>query len=342
MADSGARAVSVEVPGAPAIPGLFFRRYRGQVDVPVMVDVMQRSRDADLFDMVETEEDVASMFEHPVNWSPSEDVLFADVNGETVGLCRCEWRRAYGDVLTYVMAVHLVPEWRGKGLRHAMLRCVEERIRAIARGQPENLPRFYQSSATNAPNHWKALLEEQGYKPHRYNVMMTRPNLHDLPDCPLPAGVEVRPVRPEHYRQIWDACGEAMREEPNFDEGLWSDEGLRQAMGYHIFQPGFWQIAWDGDEVVAGVIPWIDEQENKQYGRNWGYTQGIFTKKQWRNKGLASALVTLSMAALRDHGVSEAALTADTENPSGALKLYEKLGFRVHAMYVVYRKPLKL
>lgn len=45
-----------------------------------------------------------------------------------------------------------------------------------------------------------------------------------------------------------------------------------------------------GDEVVGIVLPWIDEQENGRYDCNWGYTQGIFIRKDWRNRGLACHL----------------------------------------------------
>jgi hypothetical protein len=38
---------------------------------------------------------------------------------------------------------------------------------------------------------------------------MVRPSLGDSPDFPLPPGLEVRPVNPEHYRAIWDADVEA-------------------------------------------------------------------------------------------------------------------------------------
>jgi ribosomal protein S18 acetylase RimI-like enzyme len=38
--------------------------------------------------------------------------------------------------------------------------------------------------------------------------------------------------------------------------------------------------------------------------------------------------------------MTEAALSVDTENPSGALSLYERHGFREHDRVVIYRKEL--
>ncbi len=46
-----------------------------------------------------------------------------------------------------------------------------------------------------------------------------------------------------------------------------------------------------------------------------------------RGRGLASALLAHSLRAFRQAGFSQAALDVDAENPSGALRLYQKLGF---------------
>jgi hypothetical protein len=63
-----------------------------------------------------------------------------------------------------------------------------------------------------------ALLEKNGYRPERYGFEMVRPDLEDIPDTPLPEGLEVRPVLPEHYRAIWEADTEAFRDHWGFVE----------------------------------------------------------------------------------------------------------------------------
>ena len=50
----------VNVPDAPPIQGLSFRRFRGEPDFKILADVMQRRRDADLFEFVETSQDTTS------------------------------------------------------------------------------------------------------------------------------------------------------------------------------------------------------------------------------------------------------------------------------------------
>jgi mycothiol synthase len=84
----------------------------------------------------------------------------------------------------------------------------------------------------------------------------------------------------------------------------------------------------------------IDEQENKQYNRKRGTVEMISVQRLWRSRGIAKALIARSLKLLKDHGMKEAALGVDAENPSGALLLYQKMGFQIEKRVAFYRKPL--
>jgi len=71
-----------------------------------------------------------------------------------------------------------------------------------------------------------------------------------------------------------------------------------------------------------------------------GYTEGISVRRPWRKRGVASALINRSLLMFREMGMTEAALGVDTENLSGALRVYEASGFRPLSRGTTYRKPL--
>ncbi len=56
--------------------------------------------------------------------------------------------------------------------------------------------------------------------------------------------------------------------------------------------------------------------------------------------GLARALLTHSLQMFKDMGMDHAALGVDTQNLSGALDLYQSVGFRVEKRQTAYRKKL--
>jgi ribosomal protein S18 acetylase RimI-like enzyme len=43
---------------------------------------------------------------------------------------------------------------------------------------------------------------------------------------------------------------------------------------------------------------------------------------------------------LKQRGMTEAALGADTENPGGAFQLYTRMGFELRAYEAAYAKPI--
>ncbi len=106
------------------------------------------------------------------------------------------------------------------------------------------------------------------------------------------------------------------------------------------FDPSLWRVAWQDDEVVGMVLSFIDQDENAAYGRKRGYTENIAVRRPWRKKGVARALIAASLKALKERGLEEAALGVDTQNLSGAFRLYESMGYRHVKRFSSMRKEI--
>jgi len=102
-----------------------------------------------------------------------------------------------------------------------------------------------------------------------------------------------------------------------------------------------WVVAFDGDEVAGGIINGIDPEQNRAAGVQRGWLQSVFTRRPWRRRGLATALIAESLRVLRDRGMTSAALGVDAANPSGAFGLYEGLGFGVTERATAWRRPFE-
>ena len=327
------------VPDSPAIPGLTFRHFRGEKDYPAIVAVIEGSKETDQIDHTDTVEDIACAYRHLVNCDPYQDTLFVEMNGKVIGYARVWWILQSDGTRTYCHFTLLLPQWRSQNIRPTMLRHNERRLREVASAHPRNIPRFLEVWAGDAEVDWVSLLVKESYKPIRYSFEMVRPNLDNIPDLPLPEGLEVRPAEPEHFRKIWDAEAEAFQD--HWGATQWRDEWFEQWQEQPIFNPDLWQVAWDGDEIAGMVLNFINQEENKEYNRKRGYTENISVRRPWRKKGLARALLARSFKVLKDQGMTEAALSVDAENISGALRLYESMGFRTVKRHATYRKPLE-
>ncbi len=326
------------VADAPDVPGLAFRHFRGTEDFPGMLAVVEGSREADGAEWVMSLEDLAHQFAHLENCDPATDMVMVEVNGQLVGHGRCWWYEQLDHTRLYSFYAHLLPAWRQTGIREAILRQMERRLRQIAAGHPAEPPGCLQAWSSNTQTHWTSLLENAGYQVVRYGLDMVRPDLENIPEYPLPEGIVVRHGSLAEWRQIWEAAREAFRDHWGASE--WPETRVEEAQGESTFHPPLWRVAWAGDEVAGGVLNFIDHLENETYGRARGYTETIFVRRPWRGQGLAQALIARSFMALKEAGMTEAALGLDADNLSGALHLYRKMGFQETKRFMTYRKPL--
>ena len=328
----------VKLADAPTMPGLRFRYCRGEPDYKRMAEILKAERDADQVEYTVSIEDIERGFKHLENCDPCLDFLFAEVDGKAIGYSETSWAKDTTGGYLYFVNVHLLPEWRGKGVRDAMLRGCERRLREVAKTNPRDDSHLIQSVMMESEKDWASVLERHGYRVYRFGLKLRRASLEDVPDLPFPEGIEVRPVKPEHVRAVVDAWNEACKDMRS--QIPISDEGFKEFQEAPIFDTSLWQVAWHEDKVVGTVMNFINEAENEQNDRKRGYVELISVQRPWRRKGIAKAMIAKSLKVLKERGMTEAALGVDAENPSGALHLYETLGFRVEKRVVFYRKPM--
>ena len=329
------------LPELPQLDGFTFRPFRGPSDFAPMAAVITASGAADNVVRGDTAETLASDYAHLFHSDPYQDMLFAEMDGQVVAFNRCWWSQEENGPLLYKHIGYSHPASRGRGLGRTALHWMEARLRQIAVGHAAEGERFFQAFAADSEKARLALLHSAGYTQVRYGFDMNRPLSEPVEVTPLPPGLEVRPVQPEHYRAIFDAGVEAFRDHWGY---VAPDEGSFASWQAHLsFQPHLWQVAWNiaNNEVAGMVQNFVNEPENQRYNRRRGYTEGISVRRPYRRLGLARALLTRSLKQFQSAGFTEAALGVDAENPTGALRLYESVGFIVEQRGAVYRKPLR-
>jgi mycothiol synthase len=333
-------------PQLAEIIGLNWRGFRGEEDFPGMLKIIHGSAEADGLDRAEQLEDIANNYAHLHHCDPYQDMLFAEVSGEATGYTRCWWEvDGSGQFIGFAFG-SVLPAWRHRGLGTILLNFAEQRLEQIARELKEHgdLPReatcLFDNEVQSSETARIELLEKHGYRPVRYGFEMVRPNLEDIPDLKLPKGLEVRPAIPDHFRRIWEASNEAFRDHWGYIPDPW--ESFESFIHSPDCDPALWRVAWHDDEVVGMVLSFIDQDQNKKFGRQRGFTENICVKRAWRKQGVASALIAMSLNALKERGMTEAGLGVDTQNLSGALHLYEHMGYGMVKRMTIYRKEMNV
>jgi mycothiol synthase len=326
---------------APAAetPRLVMRPYAGEADLPEMVRIQNAEWEADGLGYRETVAEQAAYFGHTSEqFDPARDLSIAEVDGRIVGHARRDWVDANDGVREYRSRGAVDPAWRRRGIGTALLADSERQQSALASTHDTSRPRVLGTFTEGRNAGANALARRGGYEPVRWFFDMTRSGLQDdLPAIsPMPDGIEVRPVQPEQLLQIWRADIEAFRD--HWGGGDDSEEAFRRYQDAPDFDTSLWVVAWDGDEVAGVVQGWIWRNENATLGVERGWLEHISVRRPWRRRGLARAMTAEALRRFTAAGMTEAMLGVDVDSPTGALDLYEGLGFAVHSRSMAYRR----
>ena len=326
------------MPILPALAGVEFRMFRGPSDYPHLVRIINVWARGEGDDRVETVDGIASGYAHLDRCDPTGDLLVAEIDGTPVGYSRVWWDQEPDGPRVYKFDCFLDPEHRSRGIGGALLDWNEARLREIAAEHDDAPERVFQAFCSDRNVAATALVRAAGYEAVTYSAEMVRPSAEDVPDHPLPEGLELLPVREQDLRAIWEAEADAFRDHWGYAEP--TEANYQSFLVRPNTDATLWKVAWDEEGVAGQVRSFIDPHENAEFGRQRGYTEDISTARRWRRRGVAKALIVESIRELAGRGMTEVALGVHTENPTGAFQLYSSLGYEIVGTWTVYRKPL--
>ena len=325
---------------AAGILGLVIRPYGGEADLPEVARIQSAEWAADGVSERANVDALRAAWGNPsAQFDPARDVDIVEVDGRVVAATQRDWADATDGVREYRARGWIDPEFRRRGIGTMLVTRNEDIRRTLAASHDTERPLVLGMGGPETNLGAQALARAFGYEPARWFTDMERSLLGDLPEVPpMPDGLEVRPASAEQARQIWNADQEAFLDH----WGGWdqSDASFRRWVESPEFEPELMIVAWDGDEVAGAVLNAVYAEENEELGLSRGWLDSVFTRRAWRRRGLARALIVRSLHLLRERGLATAALGVDADNPSGAFGLYESAGFHPTERFVAWRKPM--
>lgn len=304
-------------------------------DLPHVHDLMLSSAGPE--DIVDSLADLQTTFDDPWSNPETDSLVGCTADGGLVAFARCflapELEREAAVWLWHEVA----PAYRATGLADVLLDWLEERGRERLATAPANLARTLRTGCDETRTHELALYERRGYVRVRYFYRMRR-DLHEpIPAAPPPAEVSIVPYSPD-----LDAAMHAVFDASFTDH--WGFEPITRAeweqfyVGSEGFRPDLSLLALAGAEPAGMLLAMVDDADNRRSGRREGRIRDVGVLRSWRRQGVATALVCEAMRRFRAAGLATASLGVDAENPTGALGLYERLGFAPVRRFVTFEK----
>ena len=274
--------------------------------------------------------------------SPSQDFASGSIgiyDGRTMvgyGLLTCRSEADPAHDMRYEGGVH--PSYRGCGLGGELLDWAERAAVPLHDdrfpGRPLSLSSGCLSSNTGAV----ALHEERGYRPTRWFHDMVRDLSAPIPEAVVPPRVEIAGYLPDMAEQARLVRNESFRDHWGSTET--SAENWTHFLASSAFRPRFSFLAYQGSEPLGMLISREHEAATAVTGRRELYIALVGTRAAGRKRGIATALLSTAMSAARADGYDQAALGVDADSLTGAVRLYERVGFAVAHTWIAYRKQL--
>ncbi|HEY3311541.1 MAG TPA: GNAT family N-acetyltransferase [Anaerolineales bacterium] len=225
------------------------------------------------------------------------------------------------------------PDHTGLGIGTSLLSRLDARARLEVPLAPPDLRVSLRNGMGINEKNAVAIHEAAGFKAIRYSWRMEI-NLKTETETPVwPEGVALRPFDLESQNYlVYQAHHDAFRD--HWGHVTRPYEFWQTVIsGNPEFDPALWFVAWDADQIAGYALC-----RTKQ-GMGWVGTLGV--RRAWRKRGLGEALLKHSFRELKRRGHDTVGLTVDASNPTGATRLYERVGMQVASQFVIYEKEYR-
>ena len=230
------------------------------------------------------------------------------------------------------------PQWRDREIGRQLMAWAMSHAESLLRNSNNSLPKFIRTPILESNSSAKRLME-------RFALNAVR--LDDELHISLDSIAAIEPIAGIHIVG-WDLAR-------NEEARLVKESAFEDHWGSAPTEPEFWVqrttgfgsrldlsfLALDESNKVVGLLlthrfPADDALTGKKYA----LIDNIAVLRTHRGRGIASALIAHALHAYKADSLEFANLGVDTDNPTGAYRLYTRLGFELLRRSVIYEREV--
>lgn len=212
----------------------------------------------------------------------------------------------------------VAPKARGQGLGRTLLEWQVRRAEEIHAATAPDARWEAHADVAQLDDTAVALLARFGFTPVRYAFDMAA-STANVADIPAPDGVTItaydadpRLLHEAHMEAFADHWGHQHRP---------FDAWFPTTVGSSVFNRALSVVAMAGSDIAGYTLCYDDAIADQIYIGQVG------VRRAWRRRGLAAAMLTHVLRLAAEAGRTRAALDVDAESLTGAVGVYERVGF---------------
>ena len=326
------------LPDDPVLPGATWRPLTPD-DAAALEASVEAARSADGGEEVRTRDDLLRELSDPRAPAATNTLALALPDGSLAGWAIVN-ERFHGRLARRVfLDGSTTPEMRGRGIGTRLLRWAIARGEETLIAQPADLPRYLEAFRDVTTSSAVGLHVSHGFAAVRHYMDMRRDLAVAVPAEPAVGGIRIVPYDATFAEAVRMAHNEAFAD--HWDtEPIRPEDWERDVVGDPHFRADLSFVALAGDEAVGYSANYCSEADWAASHVRDAWIGQLGVRRPWRGRGIATALLVRSMARFRDAAMEAASLGVDAQNPTGAVALYERVGFAVTRRFVRLRRPV--
>ncbi len=315
------------------------RGYTGESDLQPICDFLNLCGQAyaapeDIF----TVDSLKVEFDHSKFDKFSDIRIWEDTTGRIIGYADIYLEDSSGEKQEAYFFIRVHPDFHISDLPDQIMKWGEERLKSVAASK--NLPAEFNSFAREDDTFTRAVLERNELKTVRYFFRMARDLSQPIPELEFPAGYTARPVAGDEEHEKWvEMFNQSFIDHWNHHPTTVEEHTHHLKEQDYRSDINLVAVAEDGT-FAAFCFCKIETTANETRGVKEGWIGALGSRRGYRKLGLGKGMLLAGMRKLKEVGMETVILGVDAENPSGALGLYESVGFYKRSSSVAYRRTL--
>jgi mycothiol synthase len=300
------------------------RNFRGATDLQAIVSLINICSCFDKLDGGASVTGLKNKLDAPGVDKNKDIRLWEDVRGNLI---------AYGnlrisepsDAIDGFLSFYIHPHMRGRNLESQIFQWAETRMAEVE--QERGFPVKLRTRTRDTRTERIALLEKFGFTCLRFFFRMERSLAEPVEQPQFPPSFTLRYLNPITDKLAWlELLNESFLDHWNHHPVTL--ETMEHWLKEPHYKPSLDLIAVADDGSLAALCNCeIQPEYSDSIGKKLGFIALLGTRRNYRRMGLGRAMLLAGLQRLSDEGIEFAQLGVDADNPNGALRLYESVGF---------------
>ncbi|NJO59362.1 MAG: GNAT family N-acetyltransferase [Richelia sp. RM2_1_2] len=313
------------------------RAYTGEADLNAIANLINACDEVDKLEQGTTVAELQTRFSTPSIDLQRDLHLWLNGDDELIGF-GCLRITEPSESIDGFLGFYVHPSHRHINLESEIIAWAENRMDEVQ--QEQQIPVRLGLNARDSQCDRIKMIENHGFHIARYFFTMECNLLSPIPQPQFPEGFSIRHTNGEAEAQAW------LEMFNNSFMDHWNHHDLTIENQIHFINNPSYRpeldlitVAADGT-FAAFCCCHISPEDNARIGRSEGWIGVLGTIRNYRRIGLGKAMLLSGLHKLKSAGMNTARLGVDADNPSGALRLYESVGFYKVYTSISYMKAI--